>query len=137
MKSPTELMESFRDLSWWKAQVIKRLCALADKPEELENFIDSYCPGTSAYARQCYTSPYNTKMWRRTMVLHAVNDLIDGHGVEPLGPMDDWSVGYAPPYEYVNMGDSYSVTLIYDRDEDSLTIGSWGDIAEAHPEWES
>lgn len=57
------------------------------------------------------------------------NNVIRGHGVEMQqvqtrrGP-DDLS------FEYVNMGDSYSTTLLYDHHADRFRITSWGDMIE-------
>jgi hypothetical protein len=64
-----------------------------------------------------------------------MNEVFGTHGVEGLGPPR--SGDYAPPYEYLNAGDTYAATLIFDRDKDRLFISSWGDVVETHPEWES
>ena len=78
--------------------------------------------------------PYHSQIWRVTVALHAMNQVVGTFGVEGLGPPRGGD--YAPPYEYLNTGDTYGTTLIYRRRTDTLTIGSWGDIAERHPSWE-
>lgn len=34
---------------------------------------------------------------------------------------------------YINMGDAYAATVIYDSRSDRFTIGAWGGIVERHP----
>ena len=130
--SAKSLTEAFRDLSSADAHAIRKLCKTVDDPDALEELIDENHPKTEAYVHQMHSSPYNSRMWRRTVVLDAINHLLDGFGVEPLGPVGT----SGPPYEFINFGDTYVNTLIYKKDTDRLFIGSWGDIAEKHPKWE-
>ena len=62
------------------------------------------------------------------------NELLDGFGVEPVRTdtyVDDfWGDIIAL---YVNLGDPYDTTILYDTDRDEFFIGSWGDFLE---EWE-
>lgn len=70
-------------------------------------------------------------------VMPAFNELIGGHGVEKLVLIVNrkvWTIFY------VNMGDSYSTTVLCWIRRDSLRlnvkleIGCWGDLAEKYPE---
>jgi hypothetical protein len=128
--SAKRLIEEFK-ITPEAADHVRKLAALADDGDKLEAYIAEHCPTTHAYARSGHIDPFRTKIWRVTMALHAIDILIDGHGVEGLGP--GRSGDYAPPFEYVNMGDPYVATLIYRRDTDNLYIGNWGAIAERHP----
>lgn len=112
------------------AQMIRRIARSVEDPEKLRELIDTHCPKTAAYVRSMYSDPYDSHMWRVTVALDAINHLLDGDGVLGLGR--GTSPDYAPPYEYINMGDTYSTTLIYRRRTDSLSIGCWGDIVERH-----
>lgn len=103
--------------------------------ERLRELVEKHVPATEKYVRSMYSDPYHSSMWRVTVALHAMDQIMGTHGVEALGPPDDRD-GYAPPYEYLNTGDTYAATLIYKRASDALRIGSWGDIVERHPEWE-
>ncbi len=135
MKAPSEkkLLETFRDLNKKDAKLIRALSKATDDPEKLEELVEKV-PGTKQHVRQLFTSPYGYPAWRVTVALHAIDQLVEGFGVEPLGPVDMRS---GPPYEYINFGDTYATTLIYDRDKDQLFIGSWGDVVEAEgDEWE-
>lgn len=55
--------------------------------------------------------------------LELVNALVGGFGVESTHVGDRGML-------YVNMGDAYEDTLIYDEDDWSYKIGAWGDWVE-------
>lgn len=132
MPSTARLVAAFRDLDRPTASLMRRIAKAADEPDDLMRLIRRVEP-TARYVNQLHHSPYESAMWRRTVVLHALDVLLGTAGVEPLGPI---SAFRGPPYEYLNAGDTYVATLIFSRDADAITIGSWGDIAERHPEWE-
>lgn len=135
MRAPSvkTLTANFR-LSPDEAKLIRKIAAAADDGEELKTVVDARVPATSSYVRSLYSDPYRSRLWRTTVALHAMNEIMGTHGVEGLGPQR--SGDYAPSYEYLNTGDSYAATLVYDRDGDRLFVSSWGDIAEKHPEWD-
>jgi len=116
------------------AKAIRALAAAADDGERLRVLVDKSSPATASYVRSLHSDPYRSRIWRITVALHAINEHLGTYGVEGLGPPR--SGDYAPPYEYLNAGDTYTTTLIYDRDRDRLFVGSWGDLVEQHPEWE-
>ena len=71
------------------------------------------------------------------------SDLLEGFGVESLGPVD---MNDGPPYEYINFGDTYDPTIMYSRDKNKVFVamGGWGDVwsEEGEPDmilegWES
>jgi hypothetical protein len=61
------------------------------------------------------------------MKMQMANDIIGGYGVEYAGEVD---MRDGPPLEYVNMGDTYDVTLC--RFNGSWRVCSVGDIMERH-----
>lgn len=128
MRAPSvkKLTEAFRDLTPAEAKQIRAFAKAVDDPEKLEKLVEKV-PVTEAYVRQMYSSPYDSYMWRVTVALHAINEIVGGFGVEPLGESD---TRHGPPFEYINMGDTYATTLIYDRDKDRLFIGTMGDVVE-------
>ncbi len=111
-----------------QANLIRKLAKACGNAHNLRELIATKCPNTHAYATRCYNDPFDSQMWRVTMALHAMNDICDTHGVEALTP-DSWSTT-APPYEYLNTGDTYATTLLYKRATDTLSLGCWGDVAE-------
>ncbi len=129
--STKNLKASFKKLDTKKANLVRALAKAVDSADDLETLVENSCPETVKYVRSLYSDPYRSQMWRRTVALHAIDDLIGGHGMEPLGP-----VGHSgPPYEYSNMGDPYVTTLIYKKATDNLFIGCYGGTAERHPNW--
>ncbi len=59
-------------------------------------------------------------------VMQAVNYVIDAHGVESI-----YDKRYTDPrLSYINMGDTYDATLLYDYETDTFRVGSWGYYAE-------
>jgi hypothetical protein len=63
---------------------------------------------------------------KRTLTRASV--ILDGCGVEYLVPNNN-----TQPIAYVNMGDTYSTTLLFDHHKNRFVIGSWGDLVEAQP----
>jgi hypothetical protein len=129
MQAPSEkkLLEAFRDLTPMDAKLIRKFAKAVDDPDELEELVEVHAPSTETYVRQMHSSPYNSQMWRTTVALHAIGELVGGYGIEALGNK----------YEYVNMGDTYATTLIFDRVKDRLFVGNWGSIVEAEgDDWE-
>jgi len=123
-----KLRETF-DLDAAQAKLIKDLCAARDDRDALQTLIEARCPATHGYTIVCCTDPYHGRLWRTTLVLHAVNCILDMSGVESLDPDGDFRM-HPPAYEYCNAGDTYATTLIYKRATDRLFIGNWGDIVE-------
>lgn len=59
-------------------------------------------------------------------ILKAADRILDGNGVEAIP-------GVGGGLSYVNMGDTYDYTLIYDRKSRRFVAAAWGDIVEAQP----
>ena len=87
-----------------------------------ENNPERYQRATS-WKNSCYNPPKLTDM-----KLSCLNDLLEGYGVESLGNTD--SPGYYPEYAYINLGDTYTTTIVYKRETGKYLLSSWGDIAE-------
>lgn len=127
--SAKKLLEAFPDLDAKQARLIRALAKAVSEPEELETLVEKV-PATQRYVRSLFSSPYDGSAgWRITVAMHAINEILGGFGVEGLGGSHD----RAPLYEYVNMGDTYATTLLYDNDKDRLFISSWGDVVESDP----
>ena len=81
------------------------------------------------------------KAWRKTSgaepdwrnILSLADTYMDGHGVEYLRPDFKHGYGTGEPKGayYVNMGDTYEATLIYDALKNDFLVGSYGDFVEA------
>lgn len=59
--------------------------------------------------------------------LQEANKLLEGHGVEALGPVNARN---GPPYLYINFGDTYDATIMWSRDDRKIFVakGGWGDV---------
>lgn len=55
--------------------------------------------------------------WKK---LERADELLEGHGVESFGGR----------YSYINFGDTYDPTILYDEDEDKFFVSTWGDVEE-------
>ena len=91
--------------------------------DELGDFVEDHeveLPKTRKWLRSCYGRPSLVQM-----KLEAADELLEGFGVECAGEVD---MRDGPPLEYVNMGDSYDLTLC--RFDGSWRVCSMGDIVE-------
>jgi hypothetical protein len=109
---------------------VKTLRTIAgDRAQELRDLLDGVnktreYESVRAWESQCYHKPSYIER-----VLCAANEIISGYGVECLVDSD----GQAR-WEYINMGDTYAATLLYNRETGQFTVGTWGDIVERAPE---
>lgn len=64
-------------------------------------------------------------------ILNVANSLFDGHGIEAIRGM--WHDRYYQDIValYVNMGDTYNTTLLFDAVKTKFHVTSWGDFVEA------
>jgi hypothetical protein len=60
--------------------------------------------------------------------LNLADKYLDGCGREYLYSSDG-----SNGVDYVNMGDTYNTTLMFDFAKDKFIVGSWGDLVEAQP----
>jgi len=67
---------------------------------------------------------------RIDQALDSINNILGGYGVEAIRD-NKWSSYYCDiGLLYVNLGDTYTPTVIYDTRSDKWIIASWGDIVE-------
>jgi len=76
-------------------------------------------PNTETWLRGCYHRPS-----RSNLVMHAINAVLDLHGVEVIERDDDILLTYC------NAGDPYIETVILDHRTGEYRLGSWGDVVE-------
>lgn len=77
------------------------------------------------FISRCYNKPdYPYRL------MLALNEIIEGFGVESIwGPESErW-----PEVDYVNMGDVYNATLMYDYRDNRVRVGTVGDFVERNP----
>lgn len=115
-----------------QALAVRKLAKTRDDPDALRDLIAAHpmMTRTARHARQCYSDPYDSRMWRTTMALAAMDEVCGTYGVEPLGAPRSMREG--PPFEYLNNGDPYTATLLYTLATDTLRVACWGDVVERH-----
>ena len=65
------------------------------------------------------------------VVMELFHRVLDGYGVESIRDSDYWDSYYADNrIMYVNMGDTYHTTILFDTKHNRYYVGSWGDYIE-------
>ena len=89
-------------------------------------------PAVVNWAAQCYHDPRESHEGRAECRLEALNRIIGGSGVEPIRGR------YVDRYHqdiqaaYVNMGDTYATTILYDNERGTWSVTSWDNWVERH-----
>ena len=78
--------------------------------------------------KQCYNPPD-----RITEQMEVLNELIDGFGIESIRIEDYWYNNYWQDVigVYVNLGDTYILTIIYNVIDEQFEFTCWGDYYES------
>ena len=84
-------------------------------------------PGVAAWVGQCFNPPR-----RCELVMAAVNEEIGGFGVEAIRGRFVDSFFQDIQAEYVNLGDTYDMTILRDNETGNYRLTSWGDWVEAN-----
>lgn len=80
--------------------------------------LQDVCPKTYSWIRSCYNMPSNSEVR-----LHMIDEVLDGFGIEVI----QHKKGYTH-YCYVNNGDTYAPTIIYNRLTKRFLYCGWGDL---------
>ena len=118
--SDQELIE-YWDIDTLRLKLIK--CIIEDKVNDLSIF-----ESVERLRSQCFNPPDTI-----TEQLEAINELIDGHGVESIQVSSEL---YQDRYwgnaigVYVNLGDSYDLTIVYNTIDLQFEFTSWADYFE-------
>ena len=120
------------ELACWKKPSRKTLeAAFPGKGKDLRELIaETVTLGTYTSVRNLVNRCFNSPSYSH-MLLTAINEIIEGHGIEHIRPKDE---DRHPSYDYINMGDTYAVTILL-RSDGRLIVASWGDIVEQHMDW--
>ncbi len=58
----------------------------------------------------------------------ALDEILEGYGVECLGTGNP----HYPRFEYVNLGDTYTTTIVLNIETGRIFIDSWGNVVERY-----
>lgn len=111
----------FTNLEAAKCQLIVDLITKKLKIDKYD--VDARFAGTRNWVAQCVNFPSQDELVRS-----ALNDILDGHGVEAIRSPNDSDKIIA---EYINMGDTYDGTIVFDHETNTYILSSWGDWYEA------
>jgi hypothetical protein len=115
------VLSHFKNVSQKDARIIVRLC---NGTIDLESF-----PEAQRRIRECYNRPDNTDI-----TLNVVNKMINGYGVESCEY--ESNALYSRDFiSYVNMGDTYATTILYNPETCRFEISDWGSLYETSPAW--
>lgn len=106
---------------------VKTLRSIApDRAKELRELLaKKRCTRDYASVQQWEAQCYNPPRYSERLMC-AANEVIGGYGVEAI--FGDSCT--QPDYEYVNVGDSYTATLIRDCDTGRVFVGDIGTVIE-------
>ncbi|HEY5606260.1 MAG TPA: hypothetical protein VIL45_07055 [Thermoplasmata archaeon] len=108
------IREAFPSLEEGKAGEIRALLAGKRDPERYES--------VRKWLSQCYNRPDNDEM-----ILEACNEILGGYGTEAIWDEDS---ELSPVATYVNVGDPYVATILYDCYRGTWRIMGYGDWVE-------
>jgi hypothetical protein len=78
-------------------------------------------PASNQWFSSCYNQPR-----RIDRILACINEVMSGHGVEAIWGSD----AYWPAADYINTGDTYSATILFNRESSAFQLTTWGDFFE-------
>ena len=77
---------------------------------------------TNRWIGSCYHRPDN-----QSIKLEALNELLGGYGVEYIRLEDSWDPFYGDcAASYINLGDTYTTTLLLDHQQNRWRLIDWG-----------
>ena len=118
-----------------KLSDINRVADMAYIASEYRSFrdnqekIEHYFPATARWITSCYNHPTNED----EIAMEMFSELLEGHGVESIRCEGEHVDNYYfdTVFTYVNMGDTYDMTVVYDTANRRFMATSWGDLVES------
>jgi hypothetical protein len=108
-----------------RAPSIKRLMLVRGMTPKTAATLRFYIHGGPLPAR--LSRPGWDYLPRPDRIMALADLLINGYGVECLW---EHNLGLSEPrLDYINLGDPYDITLLYDHVTQTYRVGSWGDVA--------
>ena len=111
-----------------QATNVLKLMALDYEHGDIYAVLDQY-PNTAAWYQNCFKKPG----WYEVEI-NCINEEIEGFGVVQCGPYLNMRKGHR--FDYINLGDTYTTTICYDKEEGEYILSCWGDLEEEFPSGE-
>lgn len=109
------LCAAFPGLDATRIKTARAIMTGAAEPYEVSPVCRKWCDS-------CYSLP----TWSER-AMEALSEVLDGYGAEALWPEGEY---LWPRATYVNMGDTYAPTILYDYASQRFAVTSWGDYVE-------
>lgn len=91
-------------------------------------------PAVTRWAEQCYHDPRESADAYAECLMVALDAVLEGCGVEAIRGREVDAYHGDVQAVYVNMGDTYATTILFDHETGRLRITSWGDWVERYGE---
>lgn len=128
MKVTTKnLLTNFPKLSPRAAFHIMKICNGTRDPLESVEGLENAANAAYKRVNECYNRPTDVDV-----ILHSINTLIGGYGVEGV-PWEIDAMQNGEFIEYVNLGDTYITTILYNPETCKFEISDWGSLYEESP----
>jgi hypothetical protein len=87
-------------------------------------------PAVVAWAEQCYHDPRRNSDSHAECQMVAINAELEGYGVEAIEGRYIDHYHHNIQAAYVNMGDTYTPTILFDNERRMFRVTNWGDWVE-------
>jgi hypothetical protein len=102
-----------------------------NQPDSLENSLSLAAAAVHDRVRECFHRPSDTNL-----ILTAINVILKGYGVEGV-PYDEDAIHDGSFIDYVNFGDTYAITVLFNPKTGKFEIGNWGSLYEKSPAYQA
>ena len=118
-----QLREAFPTIDGIKLLLVKKIINKELESNELDEFDSNI-----KWIKQCFHRPSDQEL-----EMNAINELLEGHGIESIKLEGAYVNRYwgACVATYVNMGDTYTTTIVFNTVNQSYELTSWGDFYES------
>jgi hypothetical protein len=120
-------------LSYTNRHICELLNIECNKAEDIKKVISGYLlpenfKTVKTWINQCYNKPSVNEL-----KLCAINEIMSGYGVEGIEVSSDFFQHFYYGNciaSYINLGDTYTTTVLFDHRTEKFYIISWGDFYE-------
>lgn len=119
-----DLRKAFPTIDGIKLILAKKIVNNEMDSDELELF-----ESNQHWIKHCFNRPNDNEL-----SMNALNELLEGHGIEAIRNENAYVNRYYSDCigTYVNMGDTYINTIVYDTESNEYILTSWGDFYESY-----
>lgn len=116
-------------------QIATKLNITLDKATQIKGIIKGTVDPMSftsvqRWVDQCFNMPSKLEL-----KLEAINEILEGFGIEYIEPRIEESYTDPQGLSYINLGDSYINTVMFNHATGKFMYSSWGDIVENSNEY--